>query len=165
MITNLFEDSEFLEPADAFRRAGHRVIPVGISAGEVVWGKTDHTAVPIERAAGDVSPEDFDALLIPGGYSPDKLRVYDDAVRFAGDFVRSGKPVFTICHGPQLLITAGVLAGRRVTGYTSIIVDLKNAGAEFVDAEVVVDGNLISSRTPADLPAFIKSALSKLESI
>lgn len=164
LITSLFEDSEYLEPAAAFRRAGHQVIPVGISPGEVVWGKTDHTPVSIERAAGDVTPDDFDALLIPGGYSPDRLRVYDDAVRFAGDFVRSGKPVFTICHGPQLLITASVLSGRRVTGYTSIIVDIRNAGAEFVDAEVVVDENLISSRTPADLPAFIGAALAKLES-
>jgi protease I len=106
--------------------------------------------------------DDFDALLIPGGYSPDKLRVYEEAVRFVKDFVESGKPVFTICHGPQLLITAQVLKGRTITGYTSIIQDIKNAGATFVDADVVVDKNLISSRTPADLPSFIAAALNAL---
>ena len=159
LLTNLFEDSEYNRPVEAFRSAGHRVVSIGIQEGETVWGKTDHTPVIIEAGVGDVTVQEFDALLIPGGYSPDKLRVFDEVVAFVRDFVQSAKPVFMICHGPQLLITAGVLEGRAVTGYTSIIQDIKNAGANFVDAEVVVDGNLVSSRTPADLPAFIRTAL------
>jgi protease I len=109
-----------------------------------------------------VNPGDFDALLIPGGYSPDKLRVDEDAVRFARDFIQSGKPIFAICHAAQLLITADVLRGRKLTGWKSIVQDIKNAGAEYIDAEVVEDGNLISSRKPSDIPAFVKAALRKL---
>jgi protease I len=163
IVTHLFEDSEYLKPVEAFEKAGHQVIPVGIRGGETVWGKTDHSPVHIALGISDAHVSDFDALLIPGGYSPDKLRVYDEVVAFVREFVTSGKPVFMICHGPQLLITAQVLEGRRVTGYTSIIQDIKNAGATFVDAEVVEDGNLISSRTPADLPAFIRAALQALD--
>lgn len=162
IITNLFEDSEYNRPVEAFQKAGHTVVPIGITKGETVWGKTDHTPVIIEKSISEIRVGDFDALLVPGGYSPDKLRVYDDAVEFVREFVNSQKPVFMICHGPQLLITARVLEGRTVTGYVSIIQDIVNAGAIFVDAEVVVDDNLISSRTPADLPAFIAAALEKL---
>ena len=126
-------------------------------------GKKDDTAVTIDEAVNMVKVENFDALLIPGGYSPDKLRVDEDAVRFAGDFVRSGKPVFAICHAAQLLITADVLRGRNVTGYKSVIQDIKNAGAEFLDQEVVEDGRLVSSRDPGDLPAFIRASLRHLE--
>lgn len=102
-------------------------------------------------------------MLIPGGYSPDKLRSHDEAVRFVKDFMSSGKPVFSICHGPQLLITADVLKGRKVTGWKSIIQDIKNAGAIFIDEEVVEDDNLVSSRSPGDLPAFIYASLEKLK--
>ena len=101
--------------------------------------------------------------MIPGGYSPDKLRAHKDAVQFAKEFVQSDKPVFLICHAAQLLITADVLKGRKVTGYTSIVQDIKNAGAEYFDQEVVVDGNLVSSRNPGDLPAFIEASLKKLQ--
>jgi len=163
IVTNLFEDSEFVEPAEALKKAGHQVITVGIREGEMVWGKTDNSPVKIDRAVDSVTVDEFDGLLIPGGYSPDKLRVYDNAVEFVRAFVMSGKPVFVICHGPQLLITARVLEGRKVTGYTSIIQDLKNAGARYVDAEVVVDDNLVSSRGPTDLPAFINTMLGMLE--
>jgi protease I len=135
---------------------------VGLEAGKTVKGKKKGTEVRIDKAVGDVSVEDYDALLIPGGYSPDQLRVDEKAVRFAGDFVKSGKPVFAICHAGQLLITAQVLKGRRFTGYKSIIQDIKNAGAEFVDQEVVVDGNLVSSRNPNDIPAFVRESLKKL---
>jgi protease I len=128
-----------------------------------VKGKKQRTAVRINVAVGRVSPDDFDALLIPGGYSPDKLRAHEEAVTFARDFVESGKPVFAICHAPQLLITADVLKGRRVTGWKSIIQDIKNAGAEFMDQQVVKDGNLVSSREPSDLPAFIGASLEMLE--
>jgi protease I len=134
-----------------------------LEKGKRVEGKRGTTAVTIDEAVQDAAEEDFDALLIPGGYSPDRLRADEHAVRFTRDFVESGKPVFLICHAAQLLITADVLKGRRITGWKSIIQDIKNAGAEFVDQEVVEDGNLISSREPADLPAFITASLRKLE--
>jgi len=164
IVTDMFEDSEYTEPAKAFREAGHTLVHVGLKAGETVHGKKDDTAVTIDEAVNTVKIENFDALLIPGGYSPDKLRVDEDAVRFAGDFVRSGKPVFAICHAAQLLITADVLRGRKFTGYKSVIQDIKNAGAEFLDQEVVEDGRLVSSRDPGDLPAFIRASLRHLES-
>lgn len=162
IITDLFEDSEYSDPVDAFAKAGHEIVHVGLTAGETVKGKKKGTPVGIDVAVKDVSVDDFDALLIPGGYSPDKLRVDGDAIGFAGGFLGSGKPVFAICHAAQLLITADVLRGRRLTGWKSIIQDIKNAGAEFVDAEVVEDDNLISSRHPGDLPAFIEACLKKL---
>lgn len=162
MITDLFEDSEYTEPAKAFTQAGYELIHIGLEAGQTVRGKKENTPVRIDTAVSDASAEDVDALLIPGGYSPDKLRANDDAVSFAGRFMASGKPVFTICHGPQLLITAKVLKGRTLTGYKSIIQDIINAGGIFVDQEVVVDRNLITSRNPGDLPAFIKSSLKLL---
>ena len=162
IITDMFEDSEYAEPAGQFKSAGHELVHVGLEAGKTVTGKKEGTPVTVDRSVGDVSVDDFDALLIPGGYSPDKLRVDPDAVAFAGEFVKSGKPVFSICHAPQLLITADVLRGRKITGYTSIVQDIKNAGADFVDAEVVVDGNLVSSRHPGDLPAFIEASLKQL---
>ena len=164
IMTDLFEDSEYTEPAKAFRDAGHTLTHVGLKAGEAVTGKTDKTTVTIDQTVEEVSVEDFDALLIPGGYSPDKLRVNEDAVNFAANFVKSGKPVFAICHAAQLLITADVLRGRTVTGYKSIVQDIKNAGAHYVDQEVVEDQNLVSSRHPGDLPAFIGKSLKKLES-
>jgi len=163
LMTDMFQDVEYEKPADAFRKAGHEITHVGLKAGAVVHGEHGMT-VRIERAVHDVHASDFDALFIPGGYSPDKLRVDDDAVRFANEFFGSGKPVFGICHAAQLLITARVLKGRRVTGWKSIIQDIKNAGAEYVDAEVVVDGNLVTSRKPEDIPAFSKAALEMLKS-
>ena len=162
IIADMFEDSEYTEPARAFRKAGHTVVNVGLKRGKTIRGKKKGTAVTVERAVQDVSVDGFDALLIPGGYSPDILRAHDDVVRFVKEFVDSGKPIFAICHAPQLLITAQILKGRRITGWKSIIQDIKNAGAEFVDEEVVEDGNLISSRSPADLPAFIKASLQRL---
>ena len=163
IVTDMFEDSEYTKPVEAFRDKGHTVVNVGPAEGKVVKGKSEGTEITIDKAVADVSVDDFDALLIPGGYSPDKLRIDEKAVSFTADFVNSNKPVFAICHAGQLLITAKVLKGRTFTGYTSIVQDIKNAGADYVDREVVVDGNLVSSRTPDDIPAFIKESLKKLE--
>ncbi|MFZ0243885.1 MAG: type 1 glutamine amidotransferase domain-containing protein [Desulfobacterales bacterium] len=163
IITNMFEDVEYTKPAEAFREAGHNLIHIGLKAGETVHGKKENTPVKIDKAIKDVAVDDFDALLIPGGYSPDQLRVDETAVKFAGEFVRSDKPVFAICHAPQLLITADVIRGRKITGYKSVVQDIKNAGAEFIDQEVVEDGGLVSSRNPGDLPAFIKASLQHLK--
>lgn len=163
IVTDLFEDSEYSKPAKAFKKAGYVLVHVGLKARQTVKGKKKGTPVKIDKAVKDVSVDDFDALFIPGGYSPDKLRVDENAVQFVKHFVESGKPVFSICHAPQLLITARVLQGRKITGWKSIIQDIKNAGAEFIDQEVVEDGNLISSRSPDDIPAFIEACLKKLE--
>lgn len=162
VITDYFEDSEFTQPAEAFREAGHEVITIGTEAGRIVKGKKEHTPVTVDRAIGDIVPDEFDALLIPGGFSPDILRADDTAVDFVKNFMETEKPVFAICHGAQLLITADTIRGRKITGYKSIIQDLKNAGADFVDREVVVDGKLVSSRNPNDLPAFLRESLKQL---
>lgn len=164
IITDLFEDAEYSEPVAAFTKAGHTVVTVGLLAGAVVTGKKEETRVTIDRAVSDVSVDDFDALFIPGGYSPDKLRVDDNAVGFVREFMKRSLPVLSICHAPQILITARTLTGRKITGYKSIIQDIKNAGAEFIDRAVVEDKNLISSRNPGDLPAFIETSLRKLGS-
>jgi len=162
ILADLFEDAEYTKPAEAFKKAGHKLVHIGLKANQEVKGKKKATPVTIEQAVKDVSPAEFDALLIPGGYSPDKLRAYPEPVAFVRDFVQSGKPVFSICHGPQLLITARVLEGRRITGWKSIKQDIINAGAEYLDQAVVVDDDLVSSRHPGDLPVFIKNSLKKL---
>ncbi|MBM4240427.1 MAG: type 1 glutamine amidotransferase [Euryarchaeota archaeon] len=163
LIDDLFEDSEYTKPAQAFKKEGHKLFHVGLKKGKIVRGKKENRPIKIEKSVKEVSVDDFDALLIPGGYSPDRLRADEDTVRFVKEFVESGKPIFAICHAPQLLITAQVLEGRKITGWKSIIQDIKNAGAEFIDKKVVEDGNLISSRHPGDLPAFIGASLKKLK--
>ncbi len=162
LVTNGFQDDEYTEPVSAFKKAGHEIINLELKRGITVKGKLGKASVVIDETVRNVYVEDFDALLIPGGYSPDKLRGNDEVVDFVKDFAKSKKPIFMICHGQQILITADVLKGRKITGYRSIIQDLKNAGAEFIDVEVVEDKNFISSRQPKDLPAFIKACLKKL---
>ena len=165
LITDMFEDIEYTKPAEAFREAGHDLTLVGLSAGETVHGKKEETPVTIDQAVSDVTVDGFDALFIPGGYSPDRLRAHEAPVEFVRQFVESGKPILLICHAPQLLITAQVLEGRTITGWRSIAQDIRNAGAEYVDQEVVIDDNLISSRNPDDIPAFITASLEKLKRI
>ena len=163
IIDDMFEDVEYSRPATAFKKAGHELIHVGLTEGKTIAGKKQGTTVTIDMAAEDASPDDFDALLIPGGYSPDKLRAHEAPVAFVRAFVETGKPVFFICHGAQLLITARVAEGRAMTGWTSIVQDIKNAGATYRDTSVVVDGNFVSSRHPGDLDDFIKASLDKLD--
>lgn len=163
VITDLFEDSEYTEPAKAFKEAGHEVITIEKEAGAEIKGKKGEM-LKVDKGIDDVKLDDFDALLIPGGFSPDILRADDRFVAFAKSFMDAKKPVFAICHGPQLLITAKTLDGRDATGYKSIQVDMENAGVDFVDKEVVVCQNqLVTSRTPADIPAFNKESLKLLE--
>jgi protease I len=156
-----FEDVEYTKPAEAFRNAGHTVTVVGRAAGEEVMGKHG-TPVRIDRSAREIGVDRFDALFIPGGHSPDNLRIDRDVVEFVRKFVESGKPGFAICHAPQLLINARVLKGRRVAGWPSLRIDIENAGAEFVDEPVVEDGNIVSSRKPEDIPAFVEASLKRL---
>ena len=155
LITNMFEDVEYTEPAKALTDAGHEVFTIEKEAGKVVSGKNGEAKVTIDHNIDDVNPNDFDALFLPGGFSPDILRADDRFVQFSKAFMDAKKPVFAICHGPQLLITAKTLDGRDATGYKSIQVDLENAGANFHDEEVFVCQNqLVTSRTPDDIPAF-----------
>jgi len=160
-----FEDSEFKEPYDALRAAGHEVTVVGLETGAEILGDKGKVTARVDRSFKDVQPDDFDALLIPGGGSPDKLRAHDDAVRFVKAFTEAGKPVFAICHGPQLLLTADEHLNHRMTAWKTIQGDLKKAGANVVDEEVVVDRNLVTSRQPSDIPAFIRESLKVLEQV
>jgi protease I len=160
-----FEDSEFKDPYDAFRQAGHEVVIVGLEAGTELQGDKGKAKATVDRSFKDVKPEDFDALLIPGGGSPDKLRAHEEAVKFVKAFMSSARPVFAICHGPQLLLTADEYKGHRMTAWKTIQDDLKKAGADVVDQEVVVDRNLVTSRQPSDIPAFIRESLKVLDQV
>ncbi|PAF20449.1 protease [Terribacillus saccharophilus] len=164
VITDTFEDVEYTDPAKAFKEAGHEVTTIEFEAGKSVTGKQGEATVSIDKGINDVNPSDFDALFIPGGNSPDNLRADDRFVNFAKHFMDEKKPVFAICHGPQLLITAKTLEGRTATGYKSIQVDMEYAGATVEDKEVVVCQNqLVTSRQPDDIPAFIDESLKLLK--
>ncbi|MDQ0207999.1 type 1 glutamine amidotransferase domain-containing protein [Alkalicoccobacillus murimartini] len=165
LVTDYFEDVEYTDPVKAYKEAGHTITTIEHKSGNTVTGKQGDAKVTIDKAIGDVSPADFDALLLPGGFSPDILRADDKFVAFTKEFADAGKPIFAICHGPQLLINADVLKGRTVTGFKSVLVDLENAGATVKDEEVIVcGGNLVTSRTPDDLPAFNRESLKILAS-
>lgn len=157
-----FEDSEFQEPYDRLQKAGHTVVVIGLEPGAEIRGKKGKSTATVEQTAGDADLEEFDALVIPGGYSPDHLRMDHDVVDFVRRFVESGKPVAVICHGPQLLIEADILEGRELTSWPSIRTDLENAGASWIDEEVVEDENLITSRSPDDLDPFCAAILDRL---
>jgi len=160
-----FEDSEFKDPYDAFRGAGHEVVIVGLEAGTKLDGSKGKASATVEKAFQDVKPDDFDALFIPGGSSPDKLRAHDEAVDFVRSFMRAGKPVFAICHGPQLLLSADEYRNHRMTAWKTVQGDLKKAGGNVIDQEVVVDRNLVTSRQPSDIPAFIRESMKVLSQV
>jgi len=166
LITDMFEDSEYTDPANAFNEAGHEVFSIEKKAGNQVKGKQGEAVVSIDYGIDDVNPNDFDALFLPGGFSPDLLRADDRFVEFSKAFMDAKKPVFAICHGPQLLISAKALEGRDATGYKSIRQDMEYAGAKYADKEVVVCQNqLVTSRTPDDIPAFNRESLKVLEQL
>jgi protease I len=163
VLTNGFEDSEFRQPYDALRQAEHEVVIVGLEAGQKVDGyKGMEQGVTVEKAFDEVTPNEFDGLLIPGGYSPDRLRAHQAPVDFVRAFFDADKPVAAICHGPQLFLTAGTFRDHRMTAWKTIQDDLRLAGADVVDEEVVVDRNLVTSRQPQDIPAFIRETLQLL---
>jgi protease I len=156
-----FEDSELMKPLEALREAGHEIDLLGIKAGEKVKGKKG-TEVTLDAAVTEKDPKSYDALVIPGGYSPDHLRMNKEVVRFVQAMVRADKVIAAVCHGPQLLIEADAVEDKQLTSWPSVRTDLLNAGAKWVDREVVVDGKLISSRKPDDLPAFIAAIREQL---
>jgi protease I len=152
------ERVEVEQPRDALRQVGAETDLLSLHDGEIQARNHDLEAAgtfPVEGLVANASVEDYDALLLPGGtVNPDKLRLDKAAVAFVRDFVDSGKPVAAICHGPWTLVEAGVVSGRTLTSYASIRTDLRNAGADVVDQQVATDRNLITSRSPDDLPAF-----------
>ncbi|GLY46881.1 type 1 glutamine amidotransferase domain-containing protein [Lentzea sp. NBRC 102530] len=152
------ERVELEQPRKALDDAGAGTVVVSLAEGEIQARNNDLEdagTFAVDRLVGDVSVDDYDALLLPGGtVNPDKLRMDPTAVRFVRDFVQSGKPVASICHGPWNFVEADVARGRRLTSWPSVRTDLRNAGAEVVDEQVVTDGNITTSRSPDDLPAF-----------
>ncbi|WLV24724.1 type 1 glutamine amidotransferase domain-containing protein [Aciduricibacillus chroicocephali] len=165
VVTDEFEDVEFQEPADAYKEEGHEVVVIGFEKGKKIKGKQGDVELTADLGIDDAKADDFDALFIPGGNSPDQLRADDRFVKFAKKFMDDKKPVFAICHGPQLLITARTLEGRDATGYKSIQVDIDYAKANLHDEEVVVCQNqLVTSRQPDDIPAFNRESLKLLAS-
>lgn len=165
VLADGYEDSEFEEPTRAFLAAGHQVVVIGLEAGRQLVGKRGTSRVTVERAIAANGNGEFDALFIPGGYSPDHLRADGRMVAFARAFFDPDRPVFAICHGPQLLMTARVVHNRRLTAWRTVQDDLHQAGADVHDEEVVVDGLLVTSREPADLPAFIRASLEVLDRV
>jgi protease I len=157
LATDGFEQVELTEPKRALEEAGATVHVIAPEGGRIRgWDRTDWgEEVAVDLELGQARPESYDGLVLPGGQiNPDKLRLVPQAVDFVRAFFAAGKPVGAICHGPWLLVEADVARGRRVTSYPSIRTDLKNAGAEWVDQEVVVDQGLVTSRKPDDIPAF-----------
>lgn len=157
-----FEDSEFRVPYDRLREAGHEVIVVGTERGRPLAGKQGKEKATPDHAIDDVSADEVDALVIPGGYSPDHLRTNRKMVELTRRVFDAGKPVAAICHAGSMLAEADVVRGLALTSWPSIRTDLVNAGARWVDREVVEDGNLITSRKPDDLAAFTAAILRHL---
>ena len=162
LIENGFQDAELLYPYYRLQEAGYQVDLVGPDAGVTYTGSYGYKLTS-DRAAQDVNVDEYDVVVIPGGRAPDRMRTHEAMVRLVRDAFAQGKVVAAICHGPQVLIEADVVRGRRATCYISVRTDLKNAGALYEDREVVVDGNLVTSRHPADLPAFMRETLRLLE--
>ena len=166
LATDMVEQVELTEPWKAVEAAGGKSELVSLESGEIQafdhYDKADRFHV--DRAVGDVSTEEYDALVIPGGVgNPDTMRLDDNAVRFVREFVRSGKPMGVICHAPWMLVEADVVRGRTLTSFWSVKTDVQNAGGEWLDEEVVVDGNLVTSRYPEDIPAFTERLLELIE--
>jgi protease I len=158
LATDGVERVELEQPRGAFYGAGARTTLLSIHPGEIwarQWDKDPAGTFAVDGLVADAKVDDFDALLLPGGtVNPDQLRINEDAMRFVRDFVATGKPVAAICHGPWSLVETDVVRGRRMTSWPSLWTDLRRAGAEVVDQEVVIDGQFTTSRSPFDLPAF-----------
>lgn len=165
LVEDEFEDIELTGPLEALRAAGATVTVVGPAKGASFRGKKGRATVTSDLSAGEARMKDFDALVIPGGHAPDKMRLRHAMVDLARDAMEAGKPVAAICHGPQLLISAIALRGRTLTCWPSIAIDVKNAGGLYVDKPVVEDGNLITSRKPDDVPLFSDAIIRALSRI
>lgn len=165
LATDGFEQSELLQPLEALRRAGAEVDVVA-PGGDDIQGFNHFKAdrkVPVDCTLAEADPTDYDALVLPGGaHNPDQLRIDQEALQFVRAFADAGKPIGAICHAPWILINAGLASGRTLTSWPTIREDLKNAGANVVDQEVVVDTGLVTSRGPKDLPAFCSKLIEEI---
>ena len=162
LLADDFEDSEFQIPCDWLSAAGYTVEIIGAKAGETLRGEKGRETALVDLSIDEVDVDDYEGMLIPGGYSPDKLRADDRFVEFVRAFDATGRPLAAVCHGPQLLLTAELQAGRTLTAWKTVQGDLRQAGAHVVDREVVVDDNWITSRKPADLEAFTSKFVEQL---
>ena len=162
LVEQDFEDVELTEPLKAMKEAGAQIFIVGSGSKTSYQGKRGKAIIRVDIDADKVRAEDFDAIMIPGGYAPDKMRLYQPMIDLVKKANELGKLIAAVCHGPQLLISAGIVSGRRLTSWPSVAIDLKNAGALWVDEPVVRDGNLITSRRPSDLPVFNKAVIQAL---
>jgi protease I len=158
MVGPLFEDAEAIYPYYRLQEAGAEVTVVGLKAGATMTGKKGMD-LEVDEAAGDVSADELDLLVIAGGYGPDKLRTDEGVLRLVRELHEQDKPIAFICHAGWVPASAGIVSGRRLTSVPAIKDDLVNAGADWEDSEVVVDGNLITSRRPPDLPAFMRATI------
>jgi len=156
-----FEDTELLVPFYRFQEERIGVDIASLKKG-TIKGKHGYE-VKAHKSVSDVNPDDYDILILPGGKAPGALRSDRNALEIAKHFFEKNKPVSAICHGPQILISAGLLKGRRATSYKSVAQEMKDAGVLYEDKEVVVDGNLVTARQPSDLPAFIRETMQKLK--
>ncbi|HYD72687.1 MAG TPA: type 1 glutamine amidotransferase domain-containing protein [Candidatus Binatia bacterium] len=165
LATDGFEQSELTDPVQALKDAGAEVHVVSPKPGQIQGMKHDEKGdeVRVDKTLAEAAEADYDALVLPGGVAnPDKLRLEREAIAFIRRFVEDGKPIAAICHGPWTLIDAGGVASRRMTSWPSLKNDLKNAGAQWVDEEVVVDNGLVTSRKPSDLPAFCAKMIEEI---
>ena len=165
LATDGVEQVELQQPWEEVRKAGADTELLSPKDGEIQG--SDHLekadTFPVDRSVGEAKVDDYDALVVPGGVAnPDEMRTHEDAVRFVRQFVDSGKPTAVICHGPWMLVEADVARARTITSWPSLKTDIRNAGGKWVDQEVAVDGNLITSRKPDDLPAFCKALIEQL---
>lgn len=164
LIDQLFQDSEVTDPKEKLENAGFKVDVIGPNTTEEYVGKKG-TKIKANKSIDEVNAKDYSGLVIPGGWAPDKMRMNEKMVQFVVDINDKNKPIACICHGGSMLVEADVVKGKKVTSYASIRCDLINAGGRWHDKEVVVDGNLITSRTPADLPIFCSELLKALSLI
>ncbi|MFD2673504.1 type 1 glutamine amidotransferase domain-containing protein [Marinicrinis sediminis] len=160
-----FEDSEMKNPYDAVKEAGHEAVIIGLTKGDTVEGKQGEASYQTDLSIEEANADEYDAVVIPGGSSPENLRLNRFIQTFVQKMNQQQKPISAICHGPQILISANLLHDRTLTCYPQLKDDMINAGANFKDEEVVVDGNLITSRTPKDEPAFIRETLKALDKV
>lgn len=165
VVDDDFEQTEFTGPRDALKEAGAEVTVISTKGGEIHGMNHDEKAGTFQADASidDVNPEEFDALVLPGGaINADSLRMNEKVQQWAANFLQAGKTVAAICHAPWLLASAGIAKGKKMTSWPTIQDDLKNAGADWTDTEVCVDGNLITSRKPDDIPAFNREIMNAL---
>jgi len=165
LLASGFEDSELDVPRQRLQDAGYRVEIIGAKAGEELKGDKGKVTTKVDRAIDDARPEDYEGLLLPGGHSPDTLRADARFVEFVQAFDQTKRPLAAVCHGPQLLISAGLVKGRTLTAWPTIQEDLRQIGAQVQDEPVVVDDNWITSRKPADLEAFSDKLIEELKEL